>query len=279
MNDNGAVTVATAARHLAERIEVRPEVGLILGSGLGGLADELEPAVRIGFGEIPGFARPAVEGHAGVLAAGLLEGVPCIALQGRYHLYEGHSAQAVVFPVRTMIALGVQTLIVTNAAGAVRRTLSPGDLMLIDDHINLTGHNPLVGPVREGEVRFPDMSRPYDRRLQELAGSVAAEQGLRLERGVYCALLGPSYETPAEVRMCERLGADVVGMSTVPEVLAARAAGIRVLGITLVSNAAAGLSPVPLSHDEVVEAGRQARGYFGNLVRGVLRRLHEAPAS
>jgi purine-nucleoside phosphorylase len=255
-----------------------PEVALILGSGLGSLADELDDAVALPFAGIPGFPPAGVAGHAGRLVMGRLEGRTCIVLQGRFHLYEGHDAATVALPTRVMMGLGARTLIVTNAAGGISRTLRAGDLMLIDDHINLMWSNPLVGPVFDGDVRFPDMSRPYDPALQQLAAQVGLEQQVRLSRGVYAGLLGPCYETPAEVRMLERLGADAVGMSTVPEVLVARAAGAAVLGISLISNAAAGLSAVPLSHDEVVAAGAEARDRFARLVRGVLRRMHAAPS-
>jgi purine-nucleoside phosphorylase len=255
-----------------------PGVALILGSGLGGLADGLTDPVAIPFGDIPGFPKAAVAGHRGRLVIGVLEGVTCAVLQGRFHLYEGYDAATIALPTRVMLGLGARTLIVTNAAGGISRTFRAGDLMLIDDHINLTGRNPLTGPVLEGDTRFPDMSRPYDPGLQALAEEVAAAEGIRVVRGVYAAVLGPSYETPAEVRMLERLGADAVGMSTVPEVITARAREVPVLGISLVSNAAAGLSPVPLSHEEVVEAGREAAGRFTRLVRGVVRRLpaHDA---
>lgn len=250
-----------------------PGVALILGSGLGGLADDLDDPVAIPFSEIPGFPKAAVAGHRGRLVIGTLEGVTCAALQGRFHLYEGYDAATVALPTRVMLGLGARTLIVTNAAGGINRTFRAGDLMLIDDHINLMGRNPLTGPVQEGDTRFPDMSRPYDPALQALAEEVAIAEGIRVVRGVYAAVLGPSYETPAEVRMIERLGGDVVGMSTVPEVITARARGVPVLGISLVSNAAAGLSPIPLTHEEVVEAGREAEGRFTRLVRGVMRRL------
>jgi len=250
-----------------------PRVALILGSGLGGLADEVEDAVAIPFVEIPGFPQTAVVGHAGRLVLGTLEGVPVAALQGRMHLYEGHDMATVALPARLMFGLGAQALVVTNAAGGINRTFRAGDLMLIDDHINLLGRNPLVGPVLDGDLRFPDMTRAYDRALLQLAEDVAVSQGVRLVRGVYAALLGPSYETPAEIRMLERLGADAVGMSTVPEVIAARARGIPVLGISLISNLAAGISPHPLTHEEVMEAGAEARGRFTRLVRGVLRAL------
>jgi purine-nucleoside phosphorylase len=250
-----------------------PDVALILGSGLGAMADDLGDAVAIPFGEIPGFPQAAVAGHRGRLVIGSMEGVTVAALQGRFHLYEGYDAATVALPTRVMLGLGARTLIVTNAAGGINRTFRAGDLMLIDDHINLMGRNPLTGPVQQGDTRFPDMSRPYDPELQALAEEVALSEGIRVVRGVYAAVLGPSYETPAEVRMIERLGGDVVGMSTVPEVIVARASGARVLGISLVSNAAAGLSAVPLSHEEVVDAGREAEGRFTRLVRGVVRRL------
>jgi purine-nucleoside phosphorylase len=262
---------------LHERLTVRPRVGLVLGSGLGELADELEDAVRIPFGEIPGFAPATVEGHRGELAAGRLEGVECIALQGRYHLYEGHGADAVAFPVRVMAALGARTLIVTNAAGGVNPSFRAGELMIIDDHINFTFRSPLVGPVVPGELRCPDMSRPYDPELQVVADRVARERRIPVVRGVYVAVTGPSYETRAEIALFRQLGADAVGMSTVPEVIVARALGVRVLGVSLITNAAAGLATGPLSHDEVVAAGHEARTRFAALLRGVLLEIQRAP--
>lgn len=254
-----------------------PDVALILGSGLGALADAFGDATAIPFASIPGFPEVGVAGHAGRLVSGTLEGVSCVALQGRFHLYEGHDAATVALPTRVMLGLGARLLIVTNAAGGINRSFRAGDLMLIDDHINLMFRNPLIGPVVAGDTRFPDMSQPYDRTLQRLAEEVALEAKVRLVRGVYAGVLGPSYETPAEIRMLERMGADVVGMSTVPEVIAARARGVPVLGISLVSNAAAGISATPLSHDEVVEAGREAQDRFAALLRGILRRLPDAP--
>jgi purine-nucleoside phosphorylase len=248
-----------------------PAVALILGSGLGALGDELDNASTIPFRDIPGFPTAAVAGHAGRLLLGELAGVTCVTLQGRFHLYEGHDAATVALPTRVMLGLGARALIVTNAAGGINPSFEPGDVMLIEDHINLTGRNPLVGPVVEGETRFPDMTAPYDPALRDLAVTVAAAAGQRLVRGVYAAVLGPSYETPAEIRMLAALGADAVGMSTVPEVIAARARGVPVLGISLISNAAAGLSPVPLTHEEVVAAGLEARDRFSRLVRGILR--------
>lgn len=263
--------------YLRERLTVRPRVGLVLGSGLGELADELEDAVRIPFGEIPGFVPATVEGHRGELAAGRLEGVECIALQGRYHLYEGHGAGAVVFPVRVMAALGARTLIVTNAAGGVNPAFRAGQLMIIDDHIDFTFRNPLVGPIVPGDLRFPDMSRPYDPELRRVAERVARERRIPIACGVYVAVIGPSYETRAEIAMFRRLGADAVGMSTVPEVIVARALGVRVLGVSLITNAAAGLAAGPLSHDEVLAASREARARFVALLRGVLLEIQRAP--
>ncbi|MFS8637518.1 MAG: purine-nucleoside phosphorylase [Gemmatimonadota bacterium] len=263
--------------YLHERVTRRPRVMLVLGSGLGPLADELEDAVRIPYAEIPGFAPVTAEGHKGVFVAGTLEGVECLALQGRYHLYEGHPPEAVTLPVRVGAALGARTLIVTNAAGGLDPTFRAGDLMIIQDHINLMWRNPLIGPALDGEARFPDMSEPYDGELRRIAEEVASERGIRVVRGVYAALAGPSYETPAEIRMLRRFGADAVGMSTVPEVLVARALGIRVLGISLITNLAAGLSAQPLSHEEVLQAGVAAAGRFASLVRGVLLRIGVLP--
>ncbi len=273
MSGDASPSTAEALAALRPRLAEPPRVALVLGSGLGELADEIDGAVRVPFSDVPGFVAPGVAGHRGLLVAGRLEGVPCIALQGRFHLYEGHSAAAVALPTRVMLALGAQTLIVTNAAGALNRSFQPGDLMVIDDHVNLLWHNPLVGAVHEGEERFPDMSRPYDAALQALAREVALEHGIRLRRGVYVATLGPSYETPAEIRMMQRLGGDAVGMSTVPEVLVARAHGARVLGISLITNHAAGTTSAVLSHDEVVAAGAAARADFARLVRGVMSRI------
>lgn len=263
--------------YLHERVTRRPRVMLILGSGLGELAEELEDAVRLPFEDIPGFAAATVEGHRGRLVAGRLEGVECIALQGRYHLYEGHPPERVTLPVRAMAALGARTLLVTNAAGGINPAFRAGDLMIIDDHINFTGRNPLTGPVVPGDERFPDMSEAYDAELRERVERAAGEHGIRTVRGVYCAVSGPSYETPAEVRMLGRLGADAVGMSTVPEVIVARAMGVRVVGISLISNLAAGLRPEPLDHAEVIAAGDEARTRFATLVRATLRELHGMP--
>jgi purine-nucleoside phosphorylase len=250
-----------------------PVVALILGSGLGAIADELDRPVRIAFADIPGLPAAAVAGHAGRLVIGTLEGRVCIASQGRLHLYEGHEPAVVALPVRVMLALGARALIVTNAAGGISRSLRTGDLMLIEDHINFTGRNPLVGPVFPGESRFPDMTTAYDARLRALAEQVAAAEGLKLVRGVYAAALGPSYETPAEVRLLAQLGVDAVAMSIVPEVIVARARGVPVLGISLISNAAAGITGEPLSHDDVIAAGAAASDRVARLLRGIVRRF------
>lgn len=262
-----------AVEHLRERLGTRPRVALILGSGLGALAEQIESAAAVAYEEIPGFASSTVVGHKGRLVAGRLAGVEVLAFQGRYHAYEGHAPGALAVPVRTARALGASTLIVTCAAGGVNRTFEPGTLMLITDHLNLMGRNPLLGPVRQDEIRFPDMTDAYDRELREVAGAVARDEGIDLTEGVYAAVLGPSFETPAEIRMLDRLGADAVGMSTVPEVIAARAGGLRVLGIALITNAAAGISGAPLDHEEVLAAGAEAAERFQRLVLGVLARL------
>lgn len=270
---SGAGAVGAAAEYLMARIGVEPEVVLILGSGLGALGDAVEDAVAVPYGDIPGFAPSTVVGHAGRLVAGRLEGRRVLAFQGRYHAYEGHPAEALALPVRAAAALGARTLVVTCAAGGVTPDRKAGELMLLEDHLNLMGRNPLVGAALPGEERFPDMTRAYDPGLLRLAEEVAEREGIALGRGVYAALLGPSYETPAEVRMLARLGADAVGMSTVPEVIAARAGGLRVLGIALVTNAAAGVTGEPLQHEEVVAAGAEAAERFQRLVRGVLRSM------
>lgn len=251
----------------------RPAIALILGSGLGSLADEVEDPVVVPFAEIPGFPPATVVGHEGRLVAGRLEGREVVALAGRFHIYEGHSADTAALPVRVIAALGARTLFVSNAAGGVNRTFRAGDLMLICDHINLMWRNPLIGPVRPGEERFPDMSDPYDRTLLGVLRSCAEQLRLPVVEGVYAGLTGPAYETPAEVRMLERLGADAVGMSTVPEVIVARALGLRVAGVSCISNPAAGLAAAPLSHEDVLETTARVRDDFVRLVRCFVSRI------
>lgn len=266
--------VASATEAVRAKLGGRaPSIAIVLGSGLGHLAERIEGPIRIPYGQIPGFHVPTVVGHKGELVIGTLAGRQVIAQSGRFHAYEGHAAEVTALPVRVFAALGARTLLLTNAAGGIRRTFRAGTLMLISDHLNLTGRNPLVGPVRAGEERFPDMSDPYDRELRSLARDVARRVGVRLEEGVYAGLLGPTYETPAEVRMLEKLGADAVGMSTVLEVIAARAQGMRCVAISTVTNPAAGLSTVPLSHKEVMEAAEAVKGDLGRLVEGIVREL------
>jgi len=249
------------------RAELRPSVGLVLGSGLGGLADHLGKPVFIPYGEIAEFPPVTVAGHAGRLVLGTLGGVPLAALQGRVHAYEGWSAEDLTFGVRLLAAIGVRSLLLTNAAGAVAPGLAPGDLVRITDHLNLTGMNPLTGrnDDRLG-LRFPDMSEAYDTHLGGLLDACASRLGIPLGKGVYAGLAGPSYETPAEVRMLRILGADLVGMSTVLEVIAARHAGVRVAAVSVVTNLAAGMSGRPLAHAEVIAAGSGARDRLERLV-------------
>ena len=273
-------TGAAAAQIAADSIRQRlgpdapaPVCGIVLGSGLGGLADRLERAVRIPFSHVPGFPTATVAGHAGQLLVGTLGGRPVVALAGRFHLYEGHDAALAAFPVRVMHALGATVYFASNAAGGVRRTFNPGDLMVISDHMNLMFRNPLFGAVEPGDERFPDMSDPYDAALRALLHDAGRTVGVALQDGVYGGLLGPTYETPAEVRMLERLGVDAVGMSTVPEVIVARALGMRVAAVSCITNKAAGLSLEKLSHAEVMDAGRAVAGRFEALVTDFVRRL------
>jgi len=263
-----------ATSFIKDKISELPKVGLILGSGLGMLADEIENPVKIKYDAIPGFPTSTVEGHAGQLVSGQLKGLPVLAMQGRFHFYEGYGLDAVTFPVRVMKALGVEKLVVTNAAGGVNPNLSPGDLMLITDHINNTSQNPLIGPNDSDlGVRFPDMSTAYDRNLQNVARSAASELDMSLKEGVYVWNTGPSYETPAEIKMLQAVGGDAVGMSTVPEVIVARHAGIDCLGISCISNMAAGILDQPLSHHEVIETTEKVRETFLDFVKEVLLRI------
>jgi purine-nucleoside phosphorylase len=255
--------IEEAASYIASRSSLRPEIGLILGSGLGVLADSLEEAVTVHYSDIPHFPVSTVEGHAGELLLGKIGGRPVLLMKGRFHMYEGYQGETVTFPIRVMQKLGITGLLVTNAAGGVNTSYDPGDLMLISDHLNMTGTNPLIGPNhKELGVRFPDMSEGYSKRLRAIAKDIAASQGLKLQEGVYAGLLGPSYETPAEIRMLRVLGADAVGMSTVSEVVIARHSGIEVLGISCISNMAAGILDQPLSHEEVMETTDRVKQQF-----------------
>ncbi len=263
-----------ATEAVAKRLgKLKPRVAIVLGSGLGFLADEVADPIRIPYRTIPGFPEPGVAGHKGDLVAGKLEGVPVVVQAGRFHLYEGHPAAVAGLPARVFAELGVEVLIVTNAAGGVRRTFPGGTLMLIADHINLMWRNPLIGQPEPGEERFPIMHAPYDRELRTLAREVARDSRIPMEEGVYVALLGPSYETPSEVRMLERLGADAVGMSTVPEVLVARSRGLRCLGFSIITNPGAGITGEALSHAEVLAVSEQVARKVAVVVKGVLQRI------
>lgn len=266
--------VEHAARTVRARWSEEPRVALVLGSGLGAFADDLEESISIPYEEIPGFARSTVEGHAGRLVLGSIESVPMVAMQGRFHYYEGYSFEDVTFPVRTFGLLGIKSLVLTNAAGGINVGLDQGALMVINDHLNLMGVNPLRGPndARFGP-RFPDMSEVYARDYQEIAVEEARKMNLELRRGIYAALSGPSYETPAEIRLLRTLGADAVGMSTVPEAIIARQMGLKVLGLSCITNMAAGVLGEPINHDEVVETGARVHEIFTELLRRVIPRL------
>lgn len=266
--------IQEAKAYIESKMKTKPTIGLILGSGLGVLADEIEDAAIISYSDIPHFTKSTVVGHKGQLVIGTLEGKQVIAMQGRFHYYEGHGLDAVVFPVRVMKALGVETIVVTNAAGGVNTDYQPGDLMLISDHINFTFRNPLIGPNDETMgVRFPDMSEAYSKRLRALAKEVASDLGITIREGVYCGFTGPSYETPAEIRMLRIIGGDAVGMSTVPEVIAARHIGLEVLGISCISNMAAGILEQPLNHEEVIETTEKVKAQFLQLVHGIIAKI------
>lgn len=260
-----------AAAYIRERIQAAPEVGLILGSGLGVLGDDVEQPVVLPYGEIPHFPESTVIGHAGQLVIGILENKPVLVMQGRFHYYEGHSMETIGFPVRVMRLLGIENIIVTNAAGGCNPTYNPGDLMVITDHIKFFDDSPLRGPnLEQFGPRFNDMSEPYSRELRKLAEEAAESLGFFMRKGIYAHMAGPSFETPAEIRMLQTLGADAVGMSTVPEVITANHCGMKVLGISCITNAAAGILEQPLNHEEVLETGARVRHTFASLIRGIL---------
>jgi purine-nucleoside phosphorylase len=264
----------TAADFIQSRITVEPRIGIVLGSGLGAFADTLENAATIPYSEIPGWPRSTAIGHAGKFVAGLAAGVPVAVLAGRAHLYEGYSAQDAAFGIRTLDLLGVNTVILTNAAGGVNKDYKPGDLVLIADHINLLGQNPLTGPNDDSiGPRFPDMSEAYSKQLRDVTRGAGKALGIELREGVYAALPGPSYETPAEIRYLRTIGADLVGMSTVPETIAANHAGLKVLGISCVTNHAAGVIEGKLDHKEVLEVGERMKGTLIELLRAVIARI------
>jgi purine-nucleoside phosphorylase len=263
-----------AARLIRARTQAKVAVAIVLGSGLGAFAQDLTDATEIPYGEIPGFARSTVEGHAGRLVIGKAGDVTVAAMQGRFHFYEGYSLQDVTFPIRVLKLLGVNTLMLTNAAGALNTELTPGSLMVISDHLNLLGDNPLRGQNDDRfGPRFPDLSSVYSRELQDLVISEANAMGIEVRRGVYAALSGPSYETPAEIHMMRALGADVVGMSTVPEAIVARHMDMRVVGISCITNLAAGVSDEPIDHSQVMAIGERVREEFTTLLRRVVGRL------
>lgn len=263
-----------AAGFVRARTTIIPQVAIILGSGLGALGEQIERDAAIPYAEIPGFPRSTVEGHAGRLILGRLEGKPVVAMQGRVHFYEGYTLGEVVFPVRVMRALGAPVLLVSNAAGGINRQWHRGDLMIIADHINFMGSNPLLGPNDPGVgPRFPDMSAAYDPALIVLAERAALAEGIPIHRGVYVGVHGPSYETPAELRMLARWGADAVGMSTVPEVIAARHMGMRVLGLTAITDMATGEQVLPVTHEEVIATAKELEPKFIRLVRRIVREM------
>jgi purine-nucleoside phosphorylase len=266
----------TAGQFILARTSLRPKIGLVLGSGLGGFADSLTDASRVPFADIPNFPCSTAVGHAGRMAVGNAGAVPVAAMQGRVHCYEGYSAQQVTFPIRVFGRMGIRAVILTNAAGGINRSYSQGALVLIRDHINLQGVNPLAGANDDRfGVRFPDMTRAYAPEYRAVAREEADKLGIELHEGVYAALLGPSYETPAEIEYLRRIGADLVGMSTVAEVIVARHMNLKVLAISCVTNMAAGILDQPLSHAEVMETGERVKGKFEALLRAVLPRIAE----
>ncbi len=278
MSDQGSASIYDRAQHAAQTISARtslkPRVAIVLGSGLGAFADEFQEAVAIPYREIPGFVSSTAQGHVGSLVVGKVEGIPVAAMQGRVHFYEGYSLEEVTFPVRTLKLLGVETLILTNAAGGINVQLTQGALMVISDQLNLMGVNPLRGTNDERfGPRFPDMTEVYSRELQELVTQEARVLGTTVRRGIYAALAGPSYETPAEIHMLRAFGADAVGMSTVPEAIVARHMGMNVLGISCITNMAAGISDQAINHEEVMETGQLVRETFAQLLRRIIAKL------
>lgn len=252
----------------------KADIGVILGSGLGDYVEALEDAVKLPYSEIPGFPRSTVAGHAGMWCCGTLYGKRVVMMQGRFHYYEGYGMKDVTLPVRVMQKIGVKTLIVTNAAGGVNLGYHPGELMVIGDIFSMTAQNPLIGPNLDAfGPRFPDMSCAFDKELRALAHECANEQGFALREGVYAQMTGPTYETPAEIRMLRTLGADAVGMSTVPEVIVARHGGMRVLGISCITNMAAGILDQPLNHAEVTETANRVKGQFRNLLDRIIEKM------
>ncbi|HJA40774.1 MAG TPA: purine-nucleoside phosphorylase [Firmicutes bacterium] len=265
-----------AVQFIQEKITIKPKIGLILGSGLGVLTDDMTDCVTIPYETVPHFPRATVEGHAGEWVIGKLSGIDIAVMKGRFHFYEGHHQKQVTFPVRVMKYLGIRNLIVTNAAGGIHPNFSAGDFMLITDHLNLMGTNPLIGPNDDRfGPRFPDMSEVYSLQLRMIAKRAAQDLQIPLQEGVYAAMVGPVYETPAEVRMIATLGGDAVGMSTVPEAIVANHSGLSVLGLSVISNLAAGIQKEKLSHQEVMETAKQVRSNFIQLIKKIVFEIGE----
>jgi len=266
--------ISEAKEYILSKISDVPEIGLILGSGLGELADKIEDAVKIDYKDIPHFPVSTVAGHKGQLVVGTLEGKKVIAMQGRFHFYEGYSMGVITFPVYVMKAIGVKALLVTNACGGMNKEFAPGDLMLIEDHINFTGSNPLIGSnLDEFGPRFPDMSQAYNKELINLAEEVAKKNGIKVQKGVYVAISGPNYMSPAELKMLAIIGADAVGMSTVSETIVANHAGMKVLGISLVTDMAIGDELEPLTHEQVVAVAEKSKYKFMDLIQNILKEV------
>lgn len=271
---NLSLKIKIAADYIASRTTYKPEIGLILGSGLGAIADQIEQAEYYSYSSLPHFPISTVEGHEGKLVIGKFQGKQVVAMQGRFHYYEGYTMEDVTFPIRVMTLLGVEKLVVTNAAGAVNTDFTPGDLMIINDHINLSGNNPLIGRnLEEFGTRFPDMSNAYDRELITKIRDIAKSLGIHIKEGVYTMFSGPTYETPAEIRMVRVLGGDAVGMSTVPEVIVANHSGMKVVGISCMTNMAAGILEQPLNHEEVMETSVKVREKFITLMANIIKNI------
>lgn len=266
--------IIESSEYIRSKINARPKVGIVLGSGLGIYVDQIQNKTIIPYHEIPHFKRTSVEGHEGRLIAGEVHGVPVVALQGRHHAYEGHPMEEIVLPVRTLAALGIEILFLTNASGGINNAYHPGDLVSITDHINMTGRNPLVGPnIAELGPRFPDMTEAYDGELRQLMAAVAKNHHVDMKSGVYCSVLGPTYETPAEIRMIRTIGGDMVGMSTVPEVIAANHLGLKVAGVSCITNYAAGIKPEKLSHADVKKVAEKAMVGFATILTETIGEL------
>lgn len=260
-----------SAAYIRSRSNIRPKIGIVLGSGLGAFVEKIQVDTSLSYEEIPGFIAPTIEGHGGRLLLGQIDGVHVACLQGRIHYYEGHSMATVVHPTRTIAMLGIESLILTNSAGGLDPQMRPGDFMIIEDHINLMGDNPLKGPnIAQLGPRFPDMSEAYDRKLNEKMAEVLLRHGIRHSRGIYCGVSGPTYETPAEVRYLKQIGGSAVGMSTIPETIAANHLGLRVCALSCITNPAAGISKQKLSHDEVTQTAKMVESKFSAFLKDIV---------